>query len=159
ARLAPTAPAPPPAAAPPAEATGEFGATPPPLATPARATAAPAADAEGGPRGTATTNSGWNRYNVTGFVAAGAPALLLGSAAFFAAKSSSDGTDIDRLVIYRDQQTLNPALYSSVASQYEQAMRDGHQHDRDAKIALIGAAGAAAVSVLFFVLDAKLGPE
>jgi hypothetical protein len=166
ARLAPAVPAPaaggatPQGTPTPAEPTGEFGASPPgpvpPAAHPAPAGAR--ADTEGPGRPAAAPDSGWNRYNVTAFVAAGASVLLLGTAAFFAAKASSDGNDIDRLVIYHDQ-AGNPDRYSAVASQYEQAMRDGPQHDRDAKIALVGAAGAAAVSVLFFVLDAYITPE
>jgi hypothetical protein len=163
-RLAPAAPAPPAGGtapgAQPAEPTGEFGGSPP--APPAASTPAPAAPSRppAAPAGRpGPADSGWNRYNVTAFVAAGASVLLLGTAALFGAKSSSDGNDIDRLVIYRDQQTGIPARYSSVASQYEQAMRDGPEHARDAKIALIGAAGAAAVSVLFFVLDANVNPE
>jgi hypothetical protein len=173
ARLAPAAPAQSPASAgaaapgPAPEPTGEFGATPPgapaPAAPPAPAArpAAPAGtrvDVErpGGPG--AAPDSGWNRYNVTAFVAAGASVLLLGTAAFFAAKASSDKDDVDRLVLYHDQ-SGTPDQYSAIASQYEQAMRDGPQHDHDAKVALIGAAGAAAVSVLFFVLDANLTPE
>jgi hypothetical protein len=179
ARLAPP-PAPPPAAgtpapfaphvaphvAPPAESTGEFGGTPavpaPPVAQPppARRAGGGATRAAARPAAPATPpDSGWNRYNVTAFVAAGASALLLGTAAFFAAKASSDATDIDRLVIYRNQQTADPASYSSVADQYERAMADGPRHDRYAKAALYGAAGTAAVSVLFFVLDANLTPE
>jgi hypothetical protein len=162
ARLAPAAPAPAPGTAPPApppEPTGEFGGTPPPPAPAAPSgPAAPVADKEGAPRPGAAPDSGWNRYNVTAFVAAGASVLLLGTAAFFAAKASSDADDVNRLVLYHDQDGT-PDLYSSVAGQYEKAMRDGPQHDRDAKIALIGAAGAAAVSVVFFVLDAKLTPE
>jgi hypothetical protein len=172
ARLAPAAPAPPPAPGAPGpapEATGEFGGTPPPAGPPppARPPApgarppAPAGtgvDVErpGGPA--AAPDSGWNRYNVTAFVAAGASVLLLGTAAFFAAKASSDRDDVDRLVLYHDQ-AGNPDQYSAIAAQYEKAMRDGPQHDHDAKVALIGAAGAAAVSVLFFVLDAQLTPE
>jgi hypothetical protein len=128
---------------------------PAPLAAPTP----PAARERRPPQPAAPPDSGWNRYNVTAFIAAGASVLLLGTAAFFAAKASSDATDIDRLVIYRNEQTANPVSYSSVADQYERAMADGPRHDRYAKEALYGAAGAAAVSVLFFVLDANLNPE
>jgi hypothetical protein len=163
ARLGP-APGPPPAtgtpaaAPPPAESTGEFGGTPP-VPAPLAAPTPPAARERRPPQPAAPPDSGWNRYNVTAFIAAGASVLLLGTAAFFAAKASSDATDIDRLVIYRNEQTANPVSYSSVADQYERAMADGPRHDRYAKEALYGAAGAAAVSVLFFVLDANLNPE
>ena len=42
-------------------------------------------------------------------------------------------------------------------TQYEQAMADGPRNERDAKIAFVGSAVAAAVSATFFILDAKLG--
>jgi tetratricopeptide (TPR) repeat protein len=156
---APTTPAAPPGS--PAEETGEFGGSPgAPAAPPPRTAPAPrTATGPESPSGPAAADSGWNRYNVTAFIAAGASVLLLGTAAFFAAKASSDSTDIDRLVIYRDEQTSAPASYSSVAAQYERAMADGPRHDRYAKAALYGAVGAAAVSVLFFVLDGELNPE
>jgi hypothetical protein len=104
-------------------------------------------------------DSGWNRYNVTAFIAAGASVLLLGTAAFFAAEAASESDDVNRLVSFRDQHTQAPDRYSAVASQYEQAMADGPRHDRYAKAALIAAAGTAVVSAAFFVLDAKLGKE
>jgi hypothetical protein len=103
-------------------------------------------------------DSGWNRYNVTAFVAAGATVLLLGTAAFFAAEAAADSDDIDRLVTFQDR-TGTPDRYSAVADQYERAMADGPRHDRYAKAALIAAAGTAVVSAVFFVLDAKLGQE
>jgi hypothetical protein len=36
-------------------------------------------------------------------------------------------------------------------------MADGPRHERNAKIALIGSAAAAAVAVTCFILDAKIG--
>ena len=65
---------------------------------------------------------------------------------------------MNRLVNYRSE-IGKPFTYSTVAAQYEQAMADGERHDRNAKIALIAAGGAAVVAAVFFVLDAKLGGE
>jgi hypothetical protein len=65
---------------------------------------------------------------------------------------------VNRLVNYRSETGI-PLTYSAVATQYEQAMADGERHDRNAKLALYAAGGAAAVAAVFFVLDAKLGGE
>ena len=46
-----------------------------------------------------------------------------------------------------------------IADQYEQAMADGPRNERNAKIAFVGSAVAAAVSATFFILDAKLGGQ
>ena len=167
ARLAPAAPPPPP---PPAatpgstEQTGEFGGAPasqgePGPPAPAAPRTTPGVDAEGPPARGPVEDSGWNAYNVTGFVAAGAAVLLLGTAGFFAAQAGSDADDVNLLIRYRDDATGKPVAYSAVASQYERAMADGPRHDRYAKAALIGAAGAAVVSTVFFLLDAKATPE
>jgi hypothetical protein len=164
ARLAPTAaPAVTPApetTTPPDETPGEFGATPrPSLAPPSppAATTPPAGDAEH-PHGPAQpADSGWNRYNITAVASASVAVLLLGTAAMFAAKADSDESDVNHLIRYRDPSTGAPLRYSSIAPQYEQATADGPHHDRDAKIALAASAVAAAVSITFFVLDAKLG--
>ena len=83
--------------------------------------------------------------------------LLLGAAALFAAEAGSDEDDLNRLLSFRDPDTQAPPAYSAIADQYEQAMADGPRHDRNAKIALVGSAVAAAVSATFFILDAKLG--
>jgi len=48
---------------------------------------------------------------------------------------------------------------AAVADQYEKAMADGPRNERNAKIALIGSAVAAAVSATFFILDARLGGQ
>jgi hypothetical protein len=142
------------------EAVGELGGStapaapsphvppaPPPPAAPARPTAPPLPDDE---------DSGWNRYNATAFIATGVAVALLGTAAFFGASAASDADDVNRLVLYRSPDTGAPLPYASVADAYQRAVSDGQRHDRYAKAALIGAAGAAAVATVFFVLDAKL---
>jgi hypothetical protein len=103
-------------------------------------------------------DSGWNRYNMTAMISSGAALLLLGTAGFYAASAASDADDVNRLTSYHSE-TGKPLTYSAVAAQYEQAMADGERHDRNAKIALIAAGGAAAIAAVFFVLDAKLGGE
>ena len=164
ARLAPAAPPPAAPAAPAAaETPGEFGATPPrpdlrPPAPPPAGRTPPAADMEH-PPGPTQEDTGWNRYNITAVATASAAALALGVAGLFAAEASSDESDVNRLVNYRDSATGKPLEYSSIASQYEQAMADGPRHARYAKIALAISAVAAAVSATFFVLDARLGAE
>jgi hypothetical protein len=162
ARLSPGAH--PPAAPAPQETPGEFGGTPPTpsLAPPRERTARvpmPAADAERPAGRTAPPDSGWNRYNVTAVASASAAVLLLGAAGLFAAQANSAEDDLNRLVDYRDQDTGAPARYSAIANQYEQAMADGPDNERNAKIAFIGSAVAAAVSATFFVLDAKFGAQ
>ena len=86
--------------------------------------------------------------------AAGASVLLLGTAAFFAAEAGSHESDVNRLQSFRDQTTGAPVPYSTVARQYESALADGRSDAHDARLALLGAAGAAAVSIVFFVIDA-----
>ena len=81
--------------------------------------------------------------------------VALGVAGLFAAKSSSDADDVTRLINLRDMTTGAPLQYSTVADQYERAMADGPRHERDAKIALLVSAGAAAVAATFFVLDSR----
>ena len=176
-RLGRLAPAPAAPAAPVTPATG----TPPPPApdeTPGEFGAAPARPSPAPPFGSdferprrtdrrrrapsqpaQPQDSGWNRYNITAVATASAAVLLLGAAALFAAEADSDEGDVNRLINYRDQTTGDPLKYSAVAGQYEQAMADGPRHDRYAKIALAASAVAAAASVTFFVLDAKLGVE
>ena len=85
------------------------------------------------------------------------PSCCWAPPALFAAKAGSDESDVNRLVQYRDPGTGAPLRYSSVSGQYQQATADGPDHDRDAKIALAASAVMAAVSITFFVLDAKLG--
>jgi len=164
-RLARLAPAAPPAtAAPsPAEAPGEFGASPPtpslapPSAPAAPRPAVPMGDVEHPSSPAPQEDSGWNRYNITAVSSAGVAVILLGAAALFAAQAASAESDVNRLLLYRDQNTGAPLKYSDVAAQYQQATADGPRHDRNAKIALAASAVAAAVSATFFVLDAKLG--
>jgi hypothetical protein len=116
----------------------------------------PAADSER-PTPAAPPDSGWNRYNITAVTASGVAVVLLGAAALFAAQAESAKSDVNRLYNYRDPATQAPLRYSAVANQYEQAMDDGPRNDRNAKIALIGSAAAAAVAATFFILDAKVG--
>ena len=71
--------------------------------------------------------------------------LLLGIAALFAAKAGSDQDDINRLLNFRDQNPGAAWSIREIAGQYEQAMADGPRNERNAKIALIGSAAAAAV--------------
>lgn len=169
-RLAPVAPAPAPSTPPPPpgapaanETPGEFGASParpsliPPPGARSNGPAASVGDEEHPSQPAQTEDSGWNRYNITAVATASAAVLLLGTAALFATKAGSDESDVNRLINYRDQATDAPLKYSSVAAQYEQAMADGPRHARYAKIALAASGVVAAVSVTFFVLDAKLG--
>jgi hypothetical protein len=152
--------APPPAPAPPeaAEQPGELGtgadraeAAPPPARRAVVADVEPA-------RPATEADSGWNAYNVTAFVAAGAAVALLGTAAFFGAQASSKESDVNRLQTFRDEATGAPAPYSSVAGQYESALADGRRDAHDARLALVASGAAAAVSIAFFVLDAHLHP-
>jgi hypothetical protein len=145
----------------PAETPGEFGAAAPtPDLHPPRSTAGrvpmPAADSER-PTPPPQPDSGWNRYNITAVASSGVAIVLLGAAALFAAQADSDKGDVNRLLNYRDPNTGAPLRYSAVADQYERAMADGPDHDRNAKLALVGSAVAAAVAATFFVLDAKIG--
>jgi hypothetical protein len=159
ARLAPALPPPAPPQTPaPAETPGEFGGSPPaPSLAPPPATGPRAAisDAEHPVK----EDSGWNRYNITAVASTGVAVVALGVAALFAAKASSDEGDINRLLGYRDQDTGAPLKYSVIADQYTQAMADGPRHARDAKIALVASAVAAAVATTLFMVDAKLHAE
>jgi hypothetical protein len=141
------------------EKPGELGAGPQPtLPTAPLQRNAPAADSEPAQKPGDDGDSGWNRYNVTAMSAAGATVLLLGTAAFFGAEASSKESDVNRLQSFRDE-TGAPVAYTKVARQYEAAVADGRRDAHDARIALVGAAGAAAVAVAFFVLDAHLSHE
>jgi hypothetical protein len=143
-----------------AEPPGELGGAARPPPTPAAPpSAAPAVDVEPAHKKGDEGGSGWNRYNVTAMSAAGATVVLLGVAAFFGAKASSAESDVNRLLTFRDESTGMPGAYSQVARQYESAMSDGRRYAHDARLALVGAAGTAAVSAVFFVLDARFGRE
>jgi hypothetical protein len=142
-----------------ADATQEFGsgATPAlPTAPAAPRAAVPAVDAGAGPAANDEEESGWNRYNVTAWSATAATALLLGTAAFFGAQASSKAGDVSRLLDFRDEKGAPLAYTPDVARKYEGALADGRRYDRDAKLALLGAAGTAVVAAVFFVLDAAL---
>jgi hypothetical protein len=143
-----------------ADSAGEFGAHPPSglPAGPAPRLAAPASppttDVDSAHPATEDEDSGWNRTNITAWAATAATAVLLGTAAFFGASASSKQSDINRLLTFRDRDTGAPLEYSpTVARQYDSAMADGRRYARDAKLALMGAAGTAAVAAVFFVID------
>jgi hypothetical protein len=161
-RLAPN-PATPRAAAPPGttrapdEPTRDFGAAPAAPPTPEAARAQPSAvgDAETARPAGADQDSGWNRYNVTAMSATGLTVVLLGAAAFFGAEASSKEGDVNRLLTNRDESTGAPVTYSSVAGQYRSEMSDGRRDAHDARLALVGAAGTAAVAAVFFALDGR----
>jgi hypothetical protein len=159
-RVARLAPAPKPAAAGPGEADDEvLGAVLTPASPPGPAPRAAAVDTEPARKPADDGGSGWNRYNVTAMSAAGASLLLLGTAAFFGAEASSKESDVNRYQSFRDQTTGAPIAYSKVASQYEAALADGRRDAHDARLALVGAAGAAAVAAVFFALDAHFSKE
>jgi hypothetical protein len=157
-RLGPAAAVKPPAApAAAGETPGEFGAGPAPALpqapVPRAATEPRRADTEQ-PTGPPRDESGWTPYGLTAGISTAAAVTLLLTAGLFAAAVASDEDDLKRLQTYRSM-TGAPPSYSSVMSQYEQAVADGDRHERYAKIALAGAGVAAAVAATFFVLDAK----
>ena len=165
-RLARLGPAPAPAAPPDtSETPGELGGRPPavPLAPPPPAAPAPAkvgaTDTERTPRPAGEEESGWNKYNITAWIATAATAALMGTAGFLAASAASKKDDVDRLVIYRDPLTGAPLEYGPVAAQYQSAFDDGRALDRAAKITFFVGLGAAAVATVFFVLDGVRTPE
>jgi len=156
-----------PAGAPPAapadthEVPGAFGEGPPPgmPGAPPRAVLPAARDDETGRRPVTEEDSGWNAYNITAWIATGATVLALGTAAYYAASAGSAKDDVNRLLLYRDQLTGVPLEYHTVASRYENAVRDGQHDDRVAKGALIVAAGSALVATAFFIVDGVRTPE
>jgi hypothetical protein len=123
-----------------------------PPATAPPAIAPVASDAEAG-HAAADEDSGWNRYNVTAWVATAATVALLGTAAFFGAQASSKASDADRLLTFRDEAGAPLAYTPDVARQYEGALTDGRRDAHDARVALVGAAGTAVVAATFFVID------
>jgi hypothetical protein len=162
-----------PAGAPPAaapadthEVPGAFGEGPPagmpgapPAPPPARGVVLPARDDETSRRPGASEDSGWNAYNITAWIATGVTVLTLGTAAYYAASAGSAKDDVNRLLLYRDQLSGVPLEYQTVASRYENAVRDGQHDDRVAKGALIVAAGTALVATAFFIVDGVRTPE
>jgi len=84
--------------------------------------------------------------------------VLLGTAAFFGAKASEKNGDVNRLLGNFDEKTGVPTEYARVASQYEQAVRDGRHDDRMAKGFAVAAGVAAAASLVLFVVDAVRAP-
>jgi hypothetical protein len=161
ARLAPTPKAPAGPTDDADERPGELGAGAPAAPAPPAPSApgAAAVDTEPARKPTDDGGSGWNRYNITAMSAAGASLLLLGTAAFFGAEASSKEADVNRLQGFRDQQTGAPKEYSQVAAQYEADLADGRSAAHNARVALVAAGGAAAVSVVFFALDAHFSRE
>jgi hypothetical protein len=168
ARLGP-GPAPPTPSAPDTNETpGELGGHPPPALPPAVAppgsahvagVSPAAADAEGAGRPGEEEGSGWNRYNITAWIATAATAALLGTAGFLGASAASNKDDVNRLIIYRNEMTGAPLEYGAVAGQYQSAFNDGQSLDRAAKVTLFVAVGTAAVAATFFLLDAFRTPE
>ena len=161
-----------PAGAPPAapadthEVPGAFGEGPPPgmpgapPAPPTRGVVLPARDDETSRRPDASEDSGWNAYNITAWIATGATVLALGTAAYYAASAGSAKDDVNRLLLYPDHMTgVLPLEYHTIASRYENAVRDGQHDDRVAKGALIVAAGTALVATAFFIIDGVRTPE
>ncbi|HEY8923289.1 MAG TPA: hypothetical protein VIU64_02840, partial [Polyangia bacterium] len=100
-----------------------------------------------------------SRLNTAAWIGSGVTVLLLGTAAFFGAKASEKKGDVNRLLGNFDEKTGVPTEYAQVASQYEQAVRDGRHDDRMAKGFAIAAGVAAAASVVLFVVDALRSPE
>ena len=150
-------------APPPDETPGEFGATPPapslapPRRPPARRAAAPAGDAEHPGGAAQPEDSGWNRYNITAVASASVAVVLLGTAALFAAKADSDESDVNRLVGTATRTRARRSGIRASRPSTSRRRRTGRDHDRAAKIALAASAVVAAVSITFFILDAKLG--
>jgi len=162
-RLARIAPAPPARTrgAPPGESepVGELGAGPAPtLPTGPRASGGgPAPGAVDSDAARATQDdedAGWTPTRITAWSATAATVVLLGVAAYFGAQASSKQSDVNRLLIFRDEKTGAPLAYTpKVAQDYETALSDGRRDARVAKLTLLGAAGAAVVATVFFVLD------
>jgi len=151
---APAAAAPQPQPADKTEAPRDFGSGPAPaLPTAPAPRVAGAADTESGRPETDEEESGWNAFNVTAWCATAATALLLGTAAFFGAQASSKESDANRLLTFRDEDGVPLTYTPAVARQYEETLADGRSNADNAKLALYGAAGAAAVATVFFVID------
>jgi hypothetical protein len=145
--------APPEAPAPAAEPVGELGAggaaTLPTVPAP-RADSAIDADAAKQD----DDDGGWTGPRIGAWSATGATVALLGVAAYFGAQASSHESDINRLVVFRDQDTGAPTRYTpDVARQYESAMSEGRSDARTAKILLLSAAGTAVTATVFFIID------
>lgn len=157
-RITRLAPAPAGAAADRTEAPHEFGSGATPSLPTGPAPSAPgagprAADEESGRPTSEEEGSGWNAYTITAWSAAGASALLLGTAAFFGAQASSKEGDANRLQTFRDEKGVPLRYTPDVAQQLQDTLADGRRDARNAKIALIGAAGAAVVATTFFILE------
>jgi len=99
-----------------------------------------------------------SRLNAAAWIGSGVTVLLLGTAAFFGAKASEKNGDVNRLLGNFDEKTGIPSEYAQVASQYEEAVRDGRHDDRMAKGFAVAAGVAAAASVVLFVVDAVRAP-
>jgi tetratricopeptide (TPR) repeat protein len=136
------------------EAPHEFGSGPAPtLPTAPAPRSAGAVDTESGQPVADEEDSGWNAINITAWSATAATALLLGTAAFFGAQASSKESDANRLLTFRDMNGVPLTYTPETARKYEEAISDGKNDDHYAKIALLGAAGTAAVAAVLFVID------
>ena len=91
--------------------------------------------------------------DITAVASASVAVVLLGTAALFAARASSDESDVIGLVLDRDPNTGAPLRYSSSPPSTSSRRRDGPDHDCAAKIALAASAVVAAVSITFFDLE------
>lgn len=123
---------------------------------------AQARDAEENPEGELRAfvddrRSARSTMNVLGWAGVGVTVALLGTAAFFGASAAEKADDVDRLLLHRDERTGQPAEYSRVANEYEDAMSDGRRADRLAKAFAIGAGATALAAAALFVLDAVRG--
>ena len=98
-----------------------------------------------------------SRLNVAAWVAAGTTVALAGVAAFFAAKASEKGSDVNYLQDNFDGTTGVPLEYATVAARYEADVRDGKRDDRLATGFAIGAGVTALTSAALFILDSVRG--
>ncbi len=156
-RLAPPAAGRPHAGAPgEAEPVQEFGAAPAVPAAPAGARVPSAVDPDAARATQEESDAGWTPSRVAAWSATGATVVLLGVAAYFGAQASSKESDVNRLVLFRDEKTGARLQYTAeVAQKYESALADGRHDARVAKLALLGAAGTAVLATVFFIVGAR----
>jgi hypothetical protein len=149
--------APPRAGAPAVEPVGELGAGPAPILPTTPAPRAQAAvDADAARAKDDDDDGGWTPARIGAWSSTGATVVLLGVAAYFGARASSHESDVNRLIVYRDEDTGAPLRYTpDVARQYESAMAEGRDDWRTTKYLLFGAAGTAVAATVFFIIDGK----
>jgi hypothetical protein len=142
------------------EPAREFGSGPAPtLPTAPAPRSAGAVDTEGRRDAVDQEESDWNAFNITAWSATAATAVLLGTAAFFGAQASSKEGDANRLLTFHDQNGVPLTYTPENARKYEDALTDGKNDAHYAKIALLGAAGTAAVAATFFIIDGLRPPR